>query len=694
MPGFCLIPQHANAFLAAVRSGRFDAAKLMQMTSEQRHAEFADVLGEANAGPTNAAFESKLLLKNVQEGIVSWAKQVTANPATQRDLLARVDRMDSRVLEPAALQSFLGDLAQQKLGFGVSMQEAGEIASLAKDVSTAKATAQFDPVTGEAAGGRDAALAYGRAKYDFGEYVAGLKNDAQPSAKKDLGVAMDATKSPGTRVKAAASAAGRSVKALPGLSKSVLASLDDSALGRQGWKTLWTNPGVWAKNAGKSFVDIYNTIGGKAVEREAMADILSRPNAINGRYKKMGLSIGNTEEAFPTSLPEKIPGAGRVYKASENAFSLFQYRTRADVADYMLRVAEKANSEPPTWLNPHADLGDKAQLESIGKLVNSLTARGHLGKTLEPAADALNVGFFSARKLKADIDFLTAHQLQSGVTPFVRKQAAVNLVKAVSGMAAILGVAKAINPESVDFDPRSSDFGKIKVGHTRFDVSAGMSSIATLAARLATMKSKSTTTGKVSNLNEGGFASKTGLDVAEDFFLNKLSPVASLAKDILKGQTFEGEKPTVGGELKNMFTPLPLSNFLELHDDPQAANIVAALIADGLGISTNTYGPQWPDLSKDARDAMDRLGISAPKAPKNVTVDKVVVPLPQANRDALTKEFGTAVAPIIEELAKNPAFAKEPVAVQWEAVHAVMTEIRRGQMQTVKDSIATTRKPK
>jgi len=55
------------------------------------------------------------------------------------------------------------------------------------------------------------------------------------------------------------------------------------------------------------------------------ADINSRPNALNGNYKKMGLAVGNVEDQFPSSLPAKIPYAGRVFEASKNAFESFQF---------------------------------------------------------------------------------------------------------------------------------------------------------------------------------------------------------------------------------------------------------------------------------------------------------------------------------------------------------------------------------
>ena len=165
-------------------------------------------------------------------------------------------------------------------------------------------------------------------------------------------------------------------------------------------------------------------------------------------------------------------------------------------------------------------------------------------------------------------------------------------------MATIFATAKAIDPKSVNLDPRSSDFGKIKVGDTRFDVSGGMAGLATLAARITPTQhngkwglyTKSSTTGKITKLNTDKFGSQTVGDVLTTFTGNKLSPAMSIIKDVwISGKTFSGKKPTVGGELVNLFAPLPITNYEELSTNPDAANIIAGMIADALGIGTNTY---------------------------------------------------------------------------------------------------------
>ena len=142
------------------------------------------------------------------------------------------------------------------------------------------------------------------------------------------------------------------------------------------------------------------------------------------------------------------------------------------------------------------DMLNPADAQPWGNLANSLSGRGDLGK-LNFAGDFLNRTLFSARYLKSNIDVFTAPikagfgelQVRTGVISrselLARREAAKNTLRLVAGVAVILTIAKIIDPESVTFDPRSTDFGKIKVGATRFDVTGGLASIATLASRLA-----------------------------------------------------------------------------------------------------------------------------------------------------------------------------------------------------------------
>jgi len=548
---YCLPANLANMFIGKLKDGSINPAKLTEMSSEGRRTFFQTFMGEIHSKYTNSLFESKLLLKNQQQGMITWAKTVSGlKPEAQRDILSRVNKM-TEILNPTSEKAFLEDLVAHKLQTKVTIEQANKIAELAKVTADKK----------EAMKQGGDRLEYGRAAVEFGNYVSDLKENA-----KKLTV--------GEQIKPTQWVKG--VINIGGIARSLKASMDDSAIFRQGWKTLWTNPGIWTKNAIKSFGDIGRTIGGKNTINEVKADIVSRPNY--DRMRKAKLAVATIEEEFPSGLPEKIPIAGRLYKASQDAYTGFIYKQRADVFDKYMEIAERSN----------IDIDDKVQLESIGKLVNSLTGRGALG-TLEPVGNVINNVFFAPRLLKSHIDVLTAHMGDPKVTPFAKKQAAVNLVKIVSGTAAILVIAGAASPGSVDWDPRSADFGKIKIGSTRFDVSGGMASVITLASRLITNSTKSSTTGLVKQLGTGEYGASDRLDVAYNFFENKLSPMYSVIKTLATGKDWEGKKPTAGSTLKDLFVPIIFTNYKELKDDPDSANILLSMMAEGLGISTNTY---------------------------------------------------------------------------------------------------------
>lgn len=543
---FCLPKFAADALIKSLPE---DLSKLTDISSADRRKFFADIVGEENAKQLNAEFESKLILKDQQQGIINWVKKVTGmTEEAKRDLISRVQKMKD-VLQPEDRQAFLEDLAGHRLGMGVSIEEAGKIVDLAKKVEETKSAM-------DQGGDR---LEYGKAKVEFNNYVNELKLQSEKTSLKQklMNPISTATE-------------------LAGQSKAIKASLDNSALLRQGWKAAITNPRIWGENALKSFQNIYRSLKGKEVTNEVNADIVSRENY--DRMVKAKLDIGNAEESFPTSLPEKIPLFGRLYKASEVGFTTFLHKLRADIFDKYIDIAERSG----------IDINDKAELESIGKMVNSLTGRSSLGR-FEPAAQIINNVFFSPRFMKSHFDVLTAHQFQKGVTPFVRRQAAINLVKIISAQAAIMGISNLLQPNSAETDPRSADFGKIKVGNTRFDVSGGASSLVTLASRLLSQSSKSSTTGKIVPLNSGKFGAQTGTDVVYNFFENKLSPAAGVIRDLIRDKTFQGDKPNLANETNNLITPLPIQNFFQTKNDPKAANMLLIMIADGLGIGANTY---------------------------------------------------------------------------------------------------------
>lgn len=578
---FCLPKAAADKLLAGIREGKVNPEELIGMSSIDRRAFLEPFVGQENVHEVNAQLESKLILADQKRGLVSWAKSITGlTEARRADLISRIEKLD-RVLDAGSEESFLADLAEKKLGTSITFEEGKAIVEMSKEVQDAR-----DAIKPDSPIGSDERLRYGSARVILQNYVNELKLENETTTFK--GMLKDMKEEP---LKAFPTVLSK----LAGLTKGIKASLDNSALFRQGWKTIFTHPDIWAKNAVKSFHDIVAQAKVKPSNSDIIngvkAEIYSRPNALNRLYDRAKLDIGVDEEAYPTSLPERIPVLGRLYKASETAYTGFLYRMRADIFDQYAKMAE----------NNGVNLKSDAEARSLGLLTNSLTGRGNLG-SFEKVGKQVNTIFFSPKMLKANLDFLTAHTGILGIgadplTAFARKRAAVNLLRVVAGTAAIMTVAQAtLGKKAVELDPRSSDFGKIRVGDTRFDISGGMASIPTLAARLLTASTKSTTTGKVNPLNakdaKGNpkFGAQTGKDVFFDFATNKASPFASVLIDMMRNSTFSGQAPTLANEGENLFVPLPITNAQEVIADPKGANAFMTIIADGLGIATNTYG--------------------------------------------------------------------------------------------------------
>lgn len=580
----CLTRENSKKFLDAIRAGTISPEKMIGISSKERQSLLGNIVGPENVQWVNAALESKILLKDQQRGMVSWAKKVSGiSEPVRRDLISRIQK-DKKVFDPETSQSFLESLAAKKMGHEISFAEAKNISELASAEKTAKAKIKdTDPIKSSSR------LEYGATVVRFKDYVGELKNAASKVG-------------PLWYVKHPFQSIHRSA----GVAKSILSTLDNSWFGRQGIKMFSNAPDIWAKGFVKSWGDIGKEVFGVDAMFAIKADIFSRPNALNGKYAVAKLDIGiGTEEAFPSHLPSKIPILGRVFKGAESAFNGGALRFRADYGDRVIAAAERNGK----------NMLDPAQAEPLGRIVNAMTGRGNIGR-LDAFGNEINALIFSVKFLKSNFDTLTAHQFQKGITPYARKVAAMNLVKILGSMSGIYTMANLLSPGSAELDPRSSRFGKIKVNNTTFDITGGMASLATLAARMVpTMHNgkwgfyTKGFDGKVRELGTGKYGSKDALDVAFDFLKGKTAPYASILRDLAKGEDYRGNKTYVEGYrfvpspelILRSHTPIPAQTFAETLADPNAAPLLLTTILDGLGISANTYTPKKKKSSQIQR---------------------------------------------------------------------------------------------
>jgi len=617
---WCLTEPQEAKFRAALVSGKIDPFKLADMSSEERRVLFEKYVDGENAININSLYESKLLLKNQQQGFETWAKRaIGMAPKVKRDLLSKIERLDEiGVLEPKTLKAFKEDLARTRLGFGITFAEAKTINELSEARVEAKDKWETEleehpewkenpQETRNEWKGNQARLDYGIKQVVLENYVNDVKLEAinqKVSLKEDP---IKAVLNP--------------IKAAPGnfsnLAKSLMASIDNSFFGRQGIKNLFGSPAqkrIWASGFVKSFGNIYTELrrGKKATGLGPMdfikADIYSRPNALSGKYKAGNYQLDILhEEVFPTSVPEKIPGLGRLFRASETAFTGGALRMRADLADMLI-----ADMDAQGINSLNSD-----QARAAGHLVGSLTGRGSLGK-LTPISKTLNLVLWSARFVKSNIDTLTAHQFDNKATKFTKKVARKNLVSIVAHVAGIMLLAWFLDPDSVDTDPRSTNFGKIKIFGHWTDITGGMRGIAIMAARLTpTMHDgewgvwRKSGTGNWTNLTEGKFGADDAVDVFIDsIFLNKLAPVASIIRDYYRGEMFGGAPFDIKKSIVNSSIPLSIQAINDVKDEG-IIPVLAVAISEffGLGVSTYKYQDNWErKTSKEMKQFKEQVG--------------------------------------------------------------------------------------
>ena len=415
----------------------------------------------------------------------------------------------------------------------------------------------------------DTELEYGVAITLFLEYVSDLKSEANKRTSREV-------------IKNYLANPVDFISDFAGTLKAAKASLDNSFLLRQGLPAFLKaitghvpSAKIWWDTFKKSWKIMWNTLRKRKALQMISAEILSDPDY--DLLKKSKVSLNVIEEEIPVDIPSRIPLLGILFRMGENAFVGSARYMRYQLAKQYINVWRKSGKE----LN-------KIELESIGLLANSQTGRGEIASNAKKPG-LLNNLFWSPRNLRAYVDILTIHAFNRNFSAFARKQAAINLVRYISGAAMILAIANWVDDDSVTSDSNSADFGKIKVGNTRFSVGGGLAVLVVLASRLITRKFTSSTTGKTSSLDTRRFGALGGKDLVFNFVDNKLSPAAQLITSLIEQKTWDGDKLVIPQMVDDALTPLIIQNVMETGSSDDSANVLAALIAEALGINVQTY---------------------------------------------------------------------------------------------------------
>lgn len=296
------------------------------------------------------------------------------------------------------------------------------------------------------------------------------------------------------------------------------------------------------------------------------------------------------EEAFAAAdIAEKIPGAGRVVKASDRAYSGGLTKLRYDATKKIIDSYGGVDGFLKFF-----EGNDKA-LTDLGEVINTFTGRGgKAGGLVEQHMKTLSTTLFAPRLWAAKLNSLNP-AFYARLSPEARKLALQTQASFLTTAGSVLALASAAGA-GVEWDPRSADFAKIKVGNTRYDILGGLQQNIRLAAQLATGQKINSVTGELATLGDG-FTAPTRKDILLQAFENKENPLLSLATQLLEGKDFQGEplKTTSLNPFENpigqRLIPLGAQGAYEATKDTGNVAKGVGLNAPGFfGIGVQTYG--------------------------------------------------------------------------------------------------------
>jgi hypothetical protein len=436
---------------------------------------------------------------------------------------------------------------------------------------------------------------------------------------------------------------GDSIINLLSIPKTLIASVDLSAPGRQGIVYVVTEPKIFLK----AFKDMFRyAFSQKSYERwleETKQD--PRYDEYTNRYKLFIADqtgkMNAREELFMSKFIkflQRVPLYGQLLKGSERAYVGFINQLRWDVFQkYVSEVEAMGLSSEET----------DVELKAMANLVNTATGRGKLPKELASLSPLLNSVFFSPRLIASRLHPFMLPFLYKNMPKAARKKAGATYLKFFGGMTmSILLLSLMLDEdedEGVELDPRSSDFLKLRWKDYRLDLMGGyQQSIVAVAKLIGGIKS--TKTQEVKSFTDEGFGQQTREDIIANYFTNKLSPVPSAVYrgyfnpspmddvnnlyNALFGEVPKEERTTLDKFTQTLFelsVPLYLEDMVSVMSDPDSEfneKVIAGSSVFGFGASK--YGGKT---------------ILTPNSPEFMTMRELTVVQPRFDTEVKITEY-------------------------------------------------------
>lgn len=416
------------------------------------------------------------------------------------------------------------------------------------------------------------------------------------------------------------------------LPRTFLTSYDLSASMRQTYISGVRHPVKWSKafiaqlkslKSEKAAIAIEQSIKNSKHYNSAIQYKLYLPE-----IKSVSAGMGTRPEEFMSRFARYFPGV----KMSERAYITMGNKMRFELWSKYSSLWEGTNKTA-------------ADYQALAHYLNAVTGRGNLPKIIEKQGALLNATFFSPRYLFSRFQTAAApaQMLPGRGSTAVGKIAAGDMTAFVAANMSVLAAIKFYWGDEVDIElnPRSSDFGKIRVGNTRWEMWAGFQPIARHIAQAITGQRKTTTTGKIME--------QPRRETAKRFVRSKLAPVPAFFYDWYDGTTYTGEEMAdvpIKSQLRQRLIPLAIQDigdavaYQGLKEG--AITLPAAILGIGATswepsdfqkaallkdeIATKYFGKKWDDLSVISQRAIKQSNPQIEDMIRKAKADKTSVP--------------------------------------------------------------------
>jgi hypothetical protein len=460
--------------------------------------------------------------------------------------------------------------------------------------------------------------------------------------------------------------------------KSLFASVDASAAGRQAFFPLLFDTRATAKGLAKGLPSVFKRYHARFVEG-------LEKSALAHEAQEMGLALdsltGARNEFFSSSIAEEIPGAGRVVSASDrvmtaqlDAVRLYNYQAWA-------RDLRAAGMTPTA--NPE-------EFRSVARLLNIASGRGELSRVGQAMYPVTRRVIFSPKLLKSRFQVLNPLEY-AGLPPAARRIALKKVGKLMAKFSGILGLAY-LTADDVGLDPTKGNFLHARYGNTTYDLSGGEANKIRFVINL--VKS----VGATANAMRKGETlpyEETAFGVTSHFLRSQLAPGYSIIPDAATGKTYDGREFTWTEGVVRRITPGFAQDVYDGYTQGGGGMGALKALPSFVGIGTRTRDDEktkkeWAlaaRASKEAaakekaavsvasapphvRDELTRLKLSVPQLPKNISTEGLtgdsiqlhskngeqLAGLSDADFEKLKATYAAEVLGLLDETITNPDF--------------------------------------